>query len=423
MARRGIVIASGFVALSALAGCANGGADGKAAGSVRPAAAGAVSNLSIPASAFDAEFEAILAGIDRHYGLKDLKGVDIAELRARLGPDVDRAASAEQFYATLLRLFAALRNSHSGLLLPGGAVSDAGIGTVLIGERLVLTGELADPALRDHGLERGWEITAVDGVPLGEWTAARAQFVSASTPQYEHVAAAQQATRRFWFEPAARQFTFRSPAGASLTLEVRLDRPLAPSVTSLVSAREVGDIGYLAVNALTGDVVPQFEAALSRLLDKPALVLDLRANTGGSSALANSVVAHLIAQPARVEWPSQLLQPAATARFTGPLAVLVGPITHSAAESLAHNLKDAGRGTFIGTPTAGSTGNGPEAFQTPQGVVFRLATRAGQELSVSGAPTEGVGLAPHVVQEQTYADYLAGRDTVLEYALAFLGSR
>lgn len=391
-------------------------------GSVRSAAAGAVSNLAIPASAFRQEFDAVLSGIDRHYGLKELKGVDIADLRARFGPEVERARDAEEFFVTLVRMFAALRNSHSGLLLPSTAFADAGLGTVLVGERLVLTGELADPVLRDHGLDRGWVITAIDGVPFEQWMAGRAELVNASTPQYQRIAAAQQATRRFWFERAARRFDFRSLTGTTLTLELRLDRaPEAFSPQPIVSGRALGQIGYVAVNSLTGDVVSQFEAELGRLIDRAALVLDLRRNTGGNSGLAHPIMAHLIQQPTRVEWPNQVLQPAAGLRFTGPLAVLVGPITHSAAESLAHNLKDSGRATFIGTPTAGSSGNGPQAFETPGGIVFRLATRPGQERSVSGADTEGVGLAPHIVVEQSYEDYMAGRDTVLEYAVAFLG--
>jgi hypothetical protein len=417
---RGLGGTAALLVLLALAGCAH---DTPQDSSVRPAPAGVSSNLGVPTSAFRGEFEAVLAGIDRHYGLKELKGVDVADLRARFGPEIERAGSADAYYATLVRLFATLHNSHSGLVLPSEALAEAPLGTVLIGDRLVLTGELADPILRDHGLDRGWEIAVIDDVPFTQWMAARGQVVNASTPQYERVAAAQQATRRFWFEPVARRYTFRSPLGSSLTLEVRLDRaPFSFGRQPPVGRRALGDIGYLAVNSLTGDVVSQFESELARLADKPALILDLRTNTGGSSTLANSIVAHLIQQPTRVEWPKQILQPAATLRFAGSLAALVGPITHSAAESLSHNLKDSGRATFIGTPTAGSTGNGPETFQTPQGIVFRLATRPGQELSVSGAPTEGVGLAPHIVQEQTYGDYLAGRDTVLEYAVAFLRS-
>ncbi|HEY2941982.1 MAG TPA: hypothetical protein VGN09_06085, partial [Vicinamibacteria bacterium] len=217
-------VAAGLVAMLALTGCGNGAADGSLAGSVRPAPSGAVSSLSIPASAFRDEFEAVLAGIDQHYGLKELKRVDVADLRARFGPDVDRAAGAGEFYAALVRVFAALHNSHSGLVLPGEGLAEAGLGTVLVEDRLVLTGEISDPVLRDHGLDRGWEIAAIDEVPFAQWLDARGPLVNASTPQYERVAAAQQATRRFWFEPPARRFTFRSPAGSSLTLEVRLDR-------------------------------------------------------------------------------------------------------------------------------------------------------------------------------------------------------
>ena len=404
------------VLLGALAGCGN--------DPVAPVAAGVASNLGIPATAFHQEFEAVLAGIDRHYGLKELKGVDVADLRARFGPEIEEARDAGAFYATLVRVFAALHNSHSGLVLPARAFAFAGIGTILIGDRLVLTGEIADTTLRDHGLERGWQIAAIDGIPLTQWLSARAELVSASTLQYQRIAAAQQVTWRFWFEPAARQLTFRSPGGTDLTLEVRLDRASSGiDPLPLVTGQAFGESGYIAVNGLTGNVVSEFERFLGGRIDRPALILDLRRNQGGDSSLGHPIMAHLIRQPTPVILPSQTLQPSATLRFTGDLAVLVGPITHSAAESLAHNLKDSRRGTFIGTETAGSSGNGPETFSTPGGVVFRVATRPGQDRSVSGAATEGQGLAPHVIQEQTYEDYLAGRDTVLEFAIRFRGER
>jgi carboxyl-terminal processing protease len=390
-------------------------------GAIVPSASGGVSNLAVPADAFGQEFEAILATIDRYYALKEPKGVSAAELRGRFGQEVERAGTAEAFYATLVRLFAALHNSHSGLVLPGAAFAEAGIGTVLIGDRLVLTGELAGGALLDHGLTRGWEVGAIDGVPFVVWLARRGELVSASTPQYERVAAVRQATRRFWFEPVDRRFTFRSPVGETVTLEVRLDRaPASVAAEPLVTGQARGDVAYVAIDALTGDVVSQFESALARLIDKPALILDLRRNSGGNSGLGLPILAHLINGPTRVEWPSQVLQPAATLRFTGRIAALVGPVTHSAAESLAHNLKDSGRATFIGSPTAGSSGNGPQFFQTAHGIVFRLPTRAGMERSVSGAETEGVGLVPHILKEQTYEDFLAGRDTVLDFAVRFL---
>lgn len=402
------------------AGCGD-STTGPSGGGVHPAVGNVTSNVVIAQDKFREEFDAILAGIDEHYALKEMKGVDSASLRARFSPDIGRATNSGAFYATLVQVFAALHNSHSGLLLSSGELADAGMNTVLVENRLLLTGEITDPVLLDHGLERGWEITAIDGLPLAQWLGTRGQMVSASTLQYEHVAAARQATRRFWFEPAQRRFAFRSPAGAEVTLELTLDRaPGAFGRLPLVSSRALDDVAYVAVNSLTGDVVTQFEAQLGPLLDRRALVLDLRQNQGGDSPLGHPIMAHLIQQPTRVVTPAQTLQPSSSLRFNGPVAVLVGPFTHSAAETLAHNLKDSGRATFIGTPTAGSTGNGPVAFQTANGVVFRVPTRPGPETSVSGSPTEGFGLAPQVVSEQTYEDYLAGRDTVLQQALALL---
>jgi peptidase S41-like protein len=197
------------------------------------------------------------------------------------------------------------------------------------------------------------------------------------------VAAARQATLRFWFEPALRRFVFRSPAGASLTLELRLDHgPIGFGRLPLVSGRALDEIGSVAVNGLTGNVVSQFEAELGRWIDRPALILDLRQNQGGDSSLGHPIMAHLIQQPARVGWPSQMLQPATSLRFTGAVAVLVGPVTHSAAESLAHNLKDSGRATFVGMQL------GQRAGVLPDSARCRLSSR-----DAAGAGALGLGRA------------------------------
>jgi hypothetical protein len=245
------------LATSALAVC---GHPTEPDGALRPGAPRGVSNLDVPRDAFRAEFEAILATIDQSYGLKGAKGIDVGELRGRFGPDIDRAASPEAFYAVLVRLFAALHNSHSSLVLPASAFGFAGMTASLVGDRLLVAGAPADAALVDHGVARGWEVTAIDDVALADWMAGRSELVSASTTQYGRVAAAAQATRRFWFEPAARRYTLRSPSGDAATLEIRLDRPpAAAAAPPLASSRAIGEIGYVSVDALTGGVVAQFE--------------------------------------------------------------------------------------------------------------------------------------------------------------------
>jgi len=192
------------LAASTLAACGDPTTPG---GALRAGASRGVSNLDVPRDAFRPEFEAILATIDQSYGLKTAKGIGVGDLRARFGPDIDRAASPEAFYAVLLRLFSALHNSHSGLVLPAAAFGFAGMTTAVVGDRLLVASQPTDAVLADHGVGRGWEVAAIDDAPIAEWIAGRSELVSASTTQYGRVAAAAQATRRFWFEPVARRFT------------------------------------------------------------------------------------------------------------------------------------------------------------------------------------------------------------------------
>jgi carboxyl-terminal processing protease len=413
-----------FALLSVCSGCGDSEVGALRVVSLGSGGSSARCNLDIPVSAFRQEFEDILDAIDARYAFMEMKGIDVAELRSVFGPEIDRATNAEAFYATLVRLFATLHNSHSGLLLPSTAFFQAAFDSALIGDRLYLTGTFADVTLAERGLARGWEIASIDGMPFVDWLAQRMQITSASTPQYARAAAAGDARRRFWFEPSVRHYRLVSPQGATLDLDLSLDQPQGTSGSpTVVTSRLLGAIGYVAVNALTGDVVAQFEAELAKVIGSSALILDLRRNTGGNSPLGHPIIAHLIERPTPVVLPDQTLQPHPTLRYPGPLVVLVGPVTHSAAESLAHNLYDAHRATFIGAPTAGSSGNGPEVFQTNHGVVFRIPTRRGPDRSISGAIMEGAGLTPHILKDQTYEDFLASRDTVLGFAQTFLATR
>jgi carboxyl-terminal processing protease len=96
---------------------------------------------------------------------------------------------------------------------------------------------------------------------------------------------------------------------------------------------------------------------------------------------------------------------------------LIGTETFSAAESFALDLKESGNAVFIGSPTGGDTGNGPETFTTQQGISFRIPTRKPAQVSPKGYSMEGKGIAPDHLIHLTVEDYLNNVDTVLEYAI------
>ncbi len=105
--------------------------------------------------------------------------------------------------------------------------------------------------------------------------------------------------------------------------------------------------------------------------------------------------------------------------FAGPIALLVGPRTYSAAEDFTAAFRAARRGPVVGERTGGSTGQ-PLRFSLPGGGTgFVCAKRNTQS---DGSPYVGVGIEPDVVVPTTLADVRAGKDPVLEAAVRIVTS-
>jgi C-terminal processing protease CtpA/Prc len=97
--------------------------------------------------------------------------------------------------------------------------------------------------------------------------------------------------------------------------------------------------------------------------------------------------------------------------FAGPVAVLVGPRTAGAAEDLLVAFRNAGRGPMIGQASAGNAGQVGE-FRLIQD--WRLRLTVTRDAFPDGTEIQGAGIAPEIPVTTKVADFLAGRDAVLE---------
>jgi carboxyl-terminal processing protease len=98
--------------------------------------------------------------------------------------------------------------------------------------------------------------------------------------------------------------------------------------------------------------------------------------------------------------------------------VLTSPRTFSAAEDFLVAFDQSGRGTIIGEPSGGSTGN-PLNFSLPGGGTGLVCSK--HDAYADGREFVGIGIKPQIAASPTVADYRAGRDTVLERALTEIG--
>jgi carboxyl-terminal processing protease len=105
--------------------------------------------------------------------------------------------------------------------------------------------------------------------------------------------------------------------------------------------------------------------------------------------------------------------------YTGPLAVLVGRRSASAAEVLAALIGSSGRGKTIGERTAGEL-TGAAHYRLPDGGQLSVATS--DVRMPNGLRIEGVGYMPEIAVPWPVAGRRAGVDPQLQRALATLSS-
>ena len=177
-------------------------------------------------------------------------------------------------------------------------------------------------------------------------------------------------------------------------------RPLANGALYL-SLDEMADTPGRALLELTRDVVEALKAP-----EAQRLVVDLRRNGGGDNFLGEALRKHV--ERSRFNRP-------------GGLYVLTSPRTFSAAQNLANRLERETYAVFIGGPTGGAPNHYGDAklwVGPASGVTAMVSTLPWFD----SYPSDKRGwIMPDVPVADRFTDWLAGRDPVLEAALAHRG--
>lgn len=200
-------------------------------------------------------------------------------------------------------------------------------------------------------------------------------------------------------------------------LAERDDDPTGSVLTRLVETsmggiarveRLAGNVGLLEIRPylfppqLAGDAVA---AALRLLARTDALLLDLRANRGGSPDMVALVCGWFFAEPAHLhtmhdragngrQFWSAAYVPAPRYDADKPVYVLTGAETFSGGEELAYDLQQLGRATVVGEGTRGGAHPCVGFRAHPH---LELTVPVARPVNpVSGTNWEGCGVAPDV---------------------------
>lgn len=360
-------------------------------------------------------------------------------------PKVMAAQTTRDYYAVLRELAPLLKDGHTNIWVPGELNAEfeavPPLRTALV-EGRVLVAHVDDAALRER-VRVGDELLAIDGVAVHDYARLRVMpLVSAGAPQDRDF---QTYTVGLLRGAAAEPLTLRLRAANGKQREEKIDRsagyhwPEAPEFRMLDNG-----VAYIRIEHFTDDSgLKAFDAALPHILKARALVIDMRRNGGGNGDIGYRILSYLTRKPligatsyvrgadsymrassgSMVNWQRMPDWQYALTReqvYDGPVAVLTGPQTYSAGEDFVLSFTIMQRGLTIGEATGGSTGQAIN-FTLPGGGAARICAK--RDTFPDGREFVGIGVAPSIEVRQTVVALRAGRDLVLERALAELGKR
>lgn len=205
----------------------------------------------------------------------------------------------------------------------------------------------------------------------------------------------------------------------------------------------VEDVGYLAIGAWNPSQVriAELDGALEQLRSTRALVLDVRANGGGSDGVALQLAARFAASPLRFgavryragpghadlgAWTDRILSPRGPWRYAAPVYLLVGPLCFSSNETFIAAMRELPNVTVVGDTTGGGSGNPREFPLVVAGRDTRWRYWVPQwiEAIADGTIIEwnGIPADVRIPWDATAAGSAPGaRDPVLEGAFALAG--
>jgi C-terminal processing protease CtpA/Prc len=196
------------------------------------------------------------------------------------------------------------------------------------------------------------------------------------------------------------------------------------------------DICFIKISNFSSEkVVTEFQQVFDGLdlTGIQGIILDVRFNPGGNSTHAFNIASFLTDQPLTAskwkslsyvpayrswgrptEWIEEgpaIIEPRQGKKYLGPLVVLTGPGTFSAAEDFLVPFKYSRRAVLVGEKTGGSTGN-PIVVPLPAGGIFRVVSK--RDLFPDGQEFVGIGISPDVELHFTQPDLLNGTDPILQ---------
>jgi len=374
-----------------------------------------------------------------------------AEYRAMI-TRVMASENTFEYYRLLKAFVAKLEDGHANVYFPNVSEFNRGRSNVpainyqWIEERLILD-YVAGDEFEAAGVKRGDEIIAFNGMPIQEYADTQHRpYVSGSNKAY--IDSVVYSWRLLKGPEGPIELTIKKQAGDVVT--VQSSRPDWDTWETLTEGREPrapnfrwkmlpGNIAHVELNSFSNaDASQGFADNFDEISKADGIIFDVRKNGGGSSSFGYNVLSRLTQKPFAVSsWRTMNYRPAFRAwgnatdsydstgnmespnpdqYYAGPVAVLSGTNTFSAAEDFLVAFDVMDRGPIIGQASGGSTGQ-PLGFSLPGGGTARITTK--RDTYPDGSDFVGDGVQPDTLAPPTVKAFIERRDLALEAAIRY----
>ncbi|MDT8368179.1 MAG: S41 family peptidase [Longimicrobiales bacterium] len=405
-------------------------------------------------------FDSAWSRINTSYYDPEFRGIDWEGVRDELRPEAARSETQEALRGVLGDMLSRLGESHFAIL-PGarvdaiqvgedgtGEASGSGEGDLGIEVRWVegalTVFRVAEGPARAAGVQPGWIIDAIGDRSMAEW----AEIVEETEAGRARISVETETMQ------GAHQL-FRGGVGSSLDLtfidgegdrrELTLERtPVRgemirfgglPAMTAWLDHERIerpdgSCAGVITFNVWMLPLVPSFNQAVDALEECAGIVIDLRGNPGGVGGMVMSTAGSFfseraelgtlhartgeldfVAMPRRVDSRGELRD-----AFDGRLAVLVDQMSMSTSEIFAAGLASTGRARLFGQTTPGYALPAMTLRLPNRDVLYHVVSNL---TDPEGVRIEGLGVRPDVEIPLRRRGLLAGRDEVLDAAVAW----
>jgi len=354
------------------------------------------------------------------------------------------------FYREMQRFVAILQDGHTTLgwswnrqdLWDNWATIP--IITRLIDGKMIVT-EVLNDELKLKGIKIGLEIIKINGIDVHEYVATNIKpFVFSSTEQWtNYLAYGRDATRGKKSETINLTFKDNNNRVFEHTISHSMSENDLPPIPLFDFSVLENNIGMLKIDDFWRDnFMTHFDSIYEKILTTDALIIDIRGNGGGNTGNSIYVLSHLTNESFRMSnWSSPRYVPAFASWnlpiewyigdpwfgqsvknkpiYDKPVTVLIDVSTFSAAEDFCVGFRSMKRGSIIGTPSGGSTGN-PIRFNLSSGWVLFCTKK---DTYPDGTEFVGVGILPDIEVHETVSSFLSKVETGIDNSNAVLKAK